>query len=440
MARDLSKLTNKISAVAKESFEKANEKKVIWIKDENLLDHPLNDEDLLYTEDIEEHIKTEGFRYPITVTKYGCDEKDKYYIVSGHRSRRAGRNLGKTEFPCIVEDYASETDVYHAILSGNTRRNKDPLDLANRYLKWDKYLDMTEFKGNRAEKIGKCLGISQKQAEKYKAFTKIIPEFWTLVREKEAAKDGLYQLAPKSVEEQQEIYNFFLICNPNDNVFTVKLEKDIINAWRLGIRTYDDFTQYISGTVNDILKKSEIKLNETVPEMETAEENDDIPKENIKESVYERDSVLDDVDGGHLERKIEGHNNNELANIDFKENEKKKYAEERLTKEDEENAATASRITVKNTEENNGEEDKDIAENTEECVKYFNELLTKLSSDNTYDTLEKAEDVIKELVEGAIKMLNIADNVRDENMAYDAWDESREQLKQYLNEQIIPWN
>lgn len=293
MARDLSRLTDKISTVAKESFEKANEKKIVWIKDEKLLDHPLNDEDITYTEDIEEHIRTEGFRFPIIVTKYGCVEEEKYYIVSGHRSRRAGRNLGKTEFPCIVEDYASETEVYHAILSGNTRRNRDPLDMANRYIKWDRYLDMVGFKGNRADKIGKCLGISQKQAEKYKAFTKIIPEFWELVRQRDAAKDGLYQLAPKSQEEQREIYNFFLICNKYDSALTVTAERNMINAWGLGARTYEEYRNYINA-------KEETKN----------EKSADIIKENAESKrYYDKDYGSwengDDIDFRHTEKQEE---------------------------------------------------------------------------------------------------------------------------------------
>lgn len=46
MAKDLSKVISKINNVAKESFEKANVKKIIMVKDEQILDHPMNEEDL----------------------------------------------------------------------------------------------------------------------------------------------------------------------------------------------------------------------------------------------------------------------------------------------------------------------------------------------------------------------------------------------------------
>lgn len=365
-----SKLTGMVNAIAKTSFEKANEKKVIWIKDEDLLDNPLNDEDLSYTEDIEEHIKTEGFRYPITVTKFGVSEEGKYYIISGHRSRRAGRNLGKTEFPCIIEDYASETEMYHAILTGNTRRNRDPLDIVQRYIKWEKYLDMSGFKGNRNEKIAKCLGVSIKQGEKYRAFSKIIPEFWELVRNNDAAKDGLYRLGAKSEEEQKGIYDFFIECNPSGfHPYTVKYENDLINAYcSFKCRTKTDFDAYIMKKYNADSRIEETKTDDNIIEDNKTEENkretssaaeinEQMSENNIKkaggddtldngtneleegnnaEKSLKEESVEknEDIADLNIHKTIEGHNNNTAANEEFRREEAAKYSEERLTEDD----------------------------------------------------------------------------------------------------------
>lgn len=357
-----SKLAAMVNTVAKNSFEKANEKKVIWIKDEDLLDNPLNDEDLSYTEDIEEHIKTEGFRYPITVTKFGVREESKYYIISGHRSRRAGRNLGKTEFPCIIEDYASETEMYHAVLTGNTRRNRDPLDIVMRYIKWEKYLDMSGYKGNRNEKIAKCLGVSIKQGEKYRAFSKIIPEFWELVRNKDAAKDGLYRLGAKSEEEQKGIYDFFIECNPSGfHPYSVKYENDLINAYcSCRCRTKADFDEYMmkknkaashseeqttaslsdadinENAVEDSVKKpEERKMPDKGIEEVTKKENTAIISTDTDISSTE-DNIEENEDFTPLDirKLIEGHNNNSMANEEFKREEAAKYSDERLTEDD----------------------------------------------------------------------------------------------------------
>ncbi|MFG6325877.1 MAG: ParB N-terminal domain-containing protein [Lachnospiraceae bacterium] len=358
-----SKLAAMVNTVAKNSFEKANEKKVIWIKDEDLLDNPLNDEDLSYTEDIEEHIKTEGFRYPITVTKFGVREEGKYYIISGHRSRRAGRNLGKTEFPCIIEDYASETEMYHAILTGNTRRNRDPLDIVMRYIKWEKYLDMSGYKGNRNEKIAKCLGVSIKQGEKYRAFSKIIPEFWELVRNKDAAKDGLYRLGAKSEKEQKGIYDFFIECNPSGfHPYSVKYENDLINAYcSYKCRTKADFDEYMmkkNKTTSQSEEQTTTLLSDTKIDENAGEdsvrkqEEREIPDKGVEEVTKKENAaiipantdILSEEDNNIEENEdftpldvrklIEGHNDNKTANKEFKREEAAKYSDERLTEDD----------------------------------------------------------------------------------------------------------
>lgn len=360
-----SKLAAMVNTVAKNSFEKANEKKVVWIKDEDLLDNPLNDEDLSYTEDIEEHIITEGFRYPITVTRFGVSEEGKYYIISGHRSRRAGRNLGKTDFPCIIEDYASETEMYHAVLTGNTRRNRDPLDIVMRYMKWEKYLDMSGYKGNRNEKVAKCLGVSIKQGEKYRAFSKIIPEFWELVRNKDAAKDGLYRLGAKPEEEQKGIYDFFIECNPSGfHSYSVKYENDLINAYcSYKCRTKADFDEYMMKK-NSAESRPEEQLKASLSDVQAdtneniggdgtkkVEENDIM--DDMREAINkETDAVKAAADISAMEdenteknedsapvpvavhKTIEGHNNNNTANEEFKREESAKYSDERLTEDD----------------------------------------------------------------------------------------------------------
>lgn len=468
MAKDLSKMINKINDVAKESFEKANQKKIITIKDEQLLDHPMNEEDLSYTEDIEEHIKSEGFRYPLIVTSMGVPEKDKYYIVSGHRSRLAGRKLGRTEFPCIVEDYANEIEVYHALLTGNTRRNYDPLDLAGRYSKWDKYFDMINFKGNRAEQIGKCLGISAKQAEKYKAFNKIIPEFWELVRAG-AAKDGLYILAPKTQEEQHNIYNFFLICNPQNEVYTVKMERDIINAWVNGARTYEEYCLYKEEREQDKGKVTEKPTEDT----STKEE-----KRNIEaayatdEIINKQDSILSNVNGGNIERKIEGHNNNTVANEEFINEEKNKYKEERLTEEDFANSQNVAKKTNDNnkvseemkelpdkkSEIDAKTEDEDVEEteyyilsqkdesnniqvvNTEatKLLKKLSGIQMKIKIDHSYESKDEAAEIMVMLADLSMELMSNMETLRDKYGIYEEYDTSSEKLHSYIKG--LPFN
>ena len=450
MAKDLSKMLSKINDVAKESFEKANTKKIVILKDEQLLDHPLNEEDLSYTEDIEEHIKTEGFRYPIIVTTMGVTVKDKYYIVSGHRSRLAGRNLGRTEFPCIIEDYANETEVYHALLSGNARRNYDPLDLAGRYKKWDKYLDMINFKGNRAEQIGKSLGISAKQAEKYKAFNKIIPEFWELVRAG-AAKDGLYILAPKTEDEQRKIYNFFLICNPLKETYTVKMERDIINAWICGARTYEDYCLYKE-------KREQAKgktLENILPDKEDERGGESVST-NTEENINKQESVLSNLNNGTVEHKIESHNNNVAANEEFKNEEKNKYKEERLSDEDLDNsrqatikakdnstkdlsetyAVTDKKVDCEETDHNADEQDWK-KEDATELLKQLSGLQMKIKIDHNYKSKDEAIEIMEAFAKLSMELMTNMEVLRDNYGIYKEYDESSQKL--YSQIQGVPF-
>lgn len=445
MAKDLSKVINKINNVAKESFEKANVKKIIMVKDEQILDHPMNEEDLSYTEDIEEHIKSEGFRYPLVVTAMGVpeNEKGKYYIVSGHRSRLAGRKLGRTEFPCIVEDYGNEIEVYHALLTGNTRRNYDPLDLAGRYNKWDKYLDMINFKGNRAEQIGKCLGISAKQAEKYKAFNKIIPEFWELVRAG-AAKDGLYMLAPKSEDEQRKIYDFFLICNPQKEVYTVKMERDIINAWISGARTYEEYCLYKEKreqSGKEKTNKKEIMEDATFDE----EENNSEDVTAADEVINKQESALSQINKGNIDRKIEGHNDNVSANEEFKDEENNKYREERMTDEDFENSQMAvniaddkDRITeaMQETEDYGADEKsnemQEIKAEVTELLKKLSGIQMKIRIDHSYESKDEASEVMEMLADLSIEIMSNMEILRDKYGIYEEYDKDSEKLYSYI--------
>lgn len=441
MAKDLSKVINKINNVAKESFEKANVKKIIMLKDEQILDHPMNEEDLSYTEDIEEHIKSEGFRYPLVVTAMGVpeNEKGKYYIISGHRSRLAGRKLGRTEFPCIVEDYGNEIEVYHALLTGNTRRNYDPLDLAGRYNKWDKYLDMINFKGNRAEQIGKCLGISAKQAEKYKAFNKIIPEFWELVRAG-AAKDGLYMLAPKPEDEQRKIYDFFLICNPQKEVYTVKMERDIINAWISGARTYEEYCLYKEKREQSVKEKTDRKEIMEAATFSEDENNSEDATE-ADEVINKQESVLSQINKGNIDRKIEGHNDNVSANEEFKDEENNKYKEERITYEDFENSQMA--VNDKNRASEAMEE---LTEETSDNMLKFaetkaevTELLKKLSGiqmkiriDHSYESKDEASKVMEMLADLSMEIMSNMEILRDKYGIYEEYDKDSEKLYSYI--------
>ncbi len=317
------KAKNKFNEVKIKSNEQANEKKVIWIEDDLLIDHPLNQEDIEYIDDLVANIKSQGFSYELTVTKYGAPE-GKYYIVSGHRRRKAAHELGYTEYPCIVKDYASDADVYEAILTGNGTRNtdRDPFCYSTRYMQWEKLLTMQGFTGSMREEIAKRLGCHVRQADKYKVFSKLIEELKDLVREGKCGREPLLSIANKSEDVQREFFDF--ICNNFDNYdsrINSKQMQDIINEFNGIDKTVN------TADIEYVKDKYDKNSNSLYPEQD--EENISVDCEDetdIKEVysgneerinvVYETEADTNEVYFTNEEKvnvihEIEGHNDTE---------------------------------------------------------------------------------------------------------------------------------
>lgn len=240
---DKSKAVNDIKKVAQVSNEQANLITIKYYNDSDLLDYPRNNEDIDNTEDIEVSIKEQGFTDPIEITSFGAEE-GKYYIVSGHRRRMAGRKSGLKKFPCILRSFNSDTEVYNYVLHSNAQRDsaKDPLLFAKRYKMHEEYLTEIGFKGSFREEIAKRLGLKTAQADRYNQMNKVILPIWDMVREgtvgmSSVTDSGLYT---HDATEQTEILQIMQECINKDNELTRPTLKKIVNAYRDGKRTWND--------------------------------------------------------------------------------------------------------------------------------------------------------------------------------------------------------
>lgn len=229
--KKLDKFADKFADVAKTSNERANQEKVVWIKDENILDNPKNEEDCTYLDDILASIESQGFTHPLIVTDFQM-ETGKYMLISGHRSRTAGRVKNYKEFPCIVKHYTTEADAYEALLTANVARNtdRDPLLYAVRYRQYEQLLDMRGFNGSKREEIAKRLGLSVKHADKYNTFNRIIEEVWELVRAG-MPMEPLCTLAKESKEVQHDIYMLLKVAEEREHLNSAAV-KVIIDTYR----------------------------------------------------------------------------------------------------------------------------------------------------------------------------------------------------------------
>lgn len=246
MAKDFGKANsaNKIKEVAKASKEQANVIQVKMISDENLVNHPRNNEDISDTEDLELSIKQNGFTDPIEVTTFGMEE-GKYLIVSGHRRRAAGRKQKITTFPCIVKTFESEADVYNYVLLANSQRDssKDPLLYCKRYKMHEEYLKESGFKGSIREEIAKRLGLSPQQADRYKQMNEIILTVWDMIKDGKVGMSSVLPMAQFRPDEQEEIVEMFNDCLANGGNLTREACKKMIDGYRDGKKSYLEIAQ-----------------------------------------------------------------------------------------------------------------------------------------------------------------------------------------------------
>lgn len=381
---DKAKSAQTIKDVAKKSNEKANLITIKYYKDEILLDYPKNNEDISSTVDIEKSIMEQGFTDPIEITDYGAPE-GKYYIVSGHRRRAAGRKSGLTEFPCILRHFTSDNEVYNYVLFSNAQRDsaKDPLLMAKRYKMHENYLMEIGFDGAIAEEVAKRLGLQKAQADRYKMMNKVIMPIWDLVTSgavgmSSVTDSGLYTHTP---EEQQEILSIMEECADNAVELTRATVSKIVKGYRDGKRSWLDIIQI---NMQDIAQQKH-------------------PADNVGGSGMR---INTEPEENHEKEKSPLDRNNEV-NIDFSHREglsdgKDPYAEERLTEEDYEAIEKQSQEKTKKM----SAEDKNIkaGENIMHYADKLSDLLNDFYDFGTED--ERAAELLGSLARNIISELD----------------------------------
>lgn len=219
MAKDFSKagLNKNIEKVKKISAEKAQLPIIRIIDNENLVDNPYNKEDISFTDDLVESIKTIGFIDSIDVTDFNMED-GKYMILSGHRRRAAGVKAGVASFPCVIRHFDSEDYMKDFLLLANNYRNtdQDPLLMCKRFQSWKARLTEQGVK-NYTSEAAKKLGLSDSQASRYDAFGRIIPEVQDLVARNICGMSAVVKMAQLSEQEQGEIYNILVDASDKGN-------------------------------------------------------------------------------------------------------------------------------------------------------------------------------------------------------------------------------
>lgn len=401
-----------IKAVAQASNEKANVITVKMVSDENLIDYAKNNEDITDTTDLENSMKELGFTDPIEATDYGMEE-GKYTIVSGHRRRMAGRNVGIKTFPVIVKHFKSDEEVRNYVLLANSQRDsaKDPLLFCKRYKMHEEYLKEANFKGSVREEIAKRLGISTQQADRYNQMNKVILPVWDMIREEKVGMSSVLPMATLTEAEQEEVLTIFNEALDNQQNLTRDLCSKLIKGYKEGKKSYLEIIQ--------------IEMNNamTPPVMPIS-------------SQY----IVDNGEGGARENDNPFPRNNEV-NYDYSHREdysdlktpEDDYKEERLTEEDYKAIELASKQAQAETEED-GKEKKKLTEEEkmliagENIQKNLAKLDTQLSNFYKFISNGQAEDVLYKMFELMVVLQSEAHEIADE---YDLKEKIEEFEKQF---------
>ncbi len=176
-----------------------------------------------------ESIKQNGVINPIIVRKYNT----KYEILSGHRRSYASRIAGLKTIPAIIKEI-NDDDATIAMVDSNLNREKIlPSEKAFSYKMKFEALSHKGKKGvDTNEEIGKLLGDSARQVQRYTRLTNLIPNLLDLVDDEKIKLIPAVELSYLSESNQTMLYRYL-----DDYAKTVTLK--IAKA----IRTLSESTQ-----------------------------------------------------------------------------------------------------------------------------------------------------------------------------------------------------
>jgi ParB family chromosome partitioning protein len=155
-------------------------------------------------EDLKQSIKSKGIIEPLIVRK----SKNEYEVVVGQRRFLAGKKVGLKEFPCIVKELSDQEAIEYSLIENLQRKDIDPLDVAEALKKLydmmvhrEPKLSIRQF----AIEIGKQLGLSGSEVERYLSLTSLAPKVKEMVSTGNIGVKIASQLAPIEKEKQEKV-------------------------------------------------------------------------------------------------------------------------------------------------------------------------------------------------------------------------------------------
>ena len=193
--------------------------------------HPFRVVDDEKMEELVESIKANGVLTPVLVRP---DDEGTYEMISGHRRLHAAKKAGLLKIPAIVKEMTND-DAVIAMVDANVQREEIlPSEKAFAYrmkleaikrqgarneltspLNGGKLKESVEItspqKGRKLEAadiVGKSMGVSGTQIQRYIRLTELIPKLLDIVDEKRLALSVAVELSYMNKNVQQWIYEF----------------------------------------------------------------------------------------------------------------------------------------------------------------------------------------------------------------------------------------
>ena len=137
-------------------------------------------------------------------------------------------------------------------MRNNWRKIMDTLD---KYLHISKQLEESDFTGNKRMEIAQRLDISVQQSDRYKAFSKLIPDVQNLIRDYNVGMSSLLKIAPYSASDQRIIYSILLDAQADDFLLTRLFVEHIIDLYQAGKRSWFVLKPYCNSYKKNIKRK-----------------------------------------------------------------------------------------------------------------------------------------------------------------------------------------
>lgn len=270
------KLVKNNSPNVNENELKNNLEKIVEIgidRLKNFEKHPFKvlDETL---EELTTSITENGITTPLIVRPL---KDENYEIVSGHRRKRACELLGITKVPCIVRDISRDEAIIQMVDSNIQREEVLPSERAFAYkMKLDamkrkagrpKKENSRQVVGNleSAEMIGKEVGESGRQIQRYIRLTELIPELLEMVDLKRIAFNPAYEISFLSESEQKMLFNTIEFYGQTPSIEQARELKRLSQSYELNEDVIDDIMSEEKGNQIPKINISYTKVQKFLP-------------------------------------------------------------------------------------------------------------------------------------------------------------------------------